>query len=95
MKTKLILISLLTAVLVSCDSGRALNAVRKHFPDSDVSTVPGKTRVFVIRTQENEVWIAESSGMGGHDNSVVYKSLIIPAQKSDVRSNLPSEVSGK
>lgn len=86
MKLKLLAIACLALTLCSCDSGRALNAVRKNFPNCDVATIPGEKKVYVIRTPDNEVWIAESNGAGGVDNSVVHKTLLIPSKTKDYTS---------
>lgn len=81
---KLLAIACLALTLCSCDSGRALNAVRKNFPNCDVATIPGEKKgLCYSHTPDNEVWIAESNGAGGADNSFVHKSLLIPSKTKD------------
>lgn len=88
---KVLLAVLLSALLVSCDASSARNAVRKQFPGSEITTLPEFTTKFIVRTPDNEIWFAESEGAAG-ENSMVYKTLLIPSPTKDYVSGADVEL---
>lgn len=49
--------------LTGCDVTDALNNVRREFPDSDIVTVPGMSKTFIVRNSTNEIWYVHNLGI--------------------------------
>ena len=81
-KTKLLIgLSLLTAVLGGCGDGfnetKLRQAVVDEFKTADVAKAHGEDYVFIVRTPDGAVWIAETMGK---DAKVTAKAILFAAR---------------